>query len=64
RAVASHRDQPASRVGRRPLARPARGGACECLLRSLLGEVEVAEEADQRGKDTSPLIMKDALENR
>ena len=39
-----------------PVARPALGGDRERLLRGLLGEVEVAEEADQRGEHAAPLV--------
>jgi hypothetical protein len=40
------------------------GGDRECLLGGLLGEVEVAEEADQRGEDAAPLFAEDLLEQR
>ena len=45
-----------------PVARPALGGDRERLLGGLLGEVEVAEEADQRREDASPLVAEDLLE--
>jgi hypothetical protein len=51
-------------VGRRPLAGPALGGRRERLLGGLLGEVEVAEEADQDGEDAAPLVAEDLLEDR
>jgi hypothetical protein len=51
-------------VRRRPLARPALGCDRERLLRGFLGEVEVAEEADQAREDASPLVAEDLLENR
>ncbi len=44
------------------LARPALGRDRECLLSGFLGEVEVAEEPDERGKDASPLVAEDVLE--
>ena len=47
----------------RPLARPARGGDGERVLRGLLGEVEVAEEADQGGEDAAPLVAEDLVED-
>jgi hypothetical protein len=34
----------------------------ERLLRGFLGEIEVAEEADQTGEDAAPLVPKDLLE--
>ena len=46
------------RAGRRP---PLRGDR-ERLLGGFLGEVEVAEEADQGGEDASPLVAKDLVE--
>ena len=49
---------------RHALARPALGGDREGLLSGFLGEVEVAEEADQRRQDAAPLVAKDALEDR
>ena len=64
RAVARGRDEPRARVGGRAVARPALGGDRERLLRGLLGEVEVAEEADQRGEDAAPLLAEDLLEDR
>jgi len=53
-----------ARVGGRPVARPAGGGDRERLLGGFLGEVEVAEEADQRREDAAPLVAKDLLEDR
>ena len=46
------------------VARPALGGDRERLLGGLLGEVEVAEEADQRGEDPAPLLAEGLLEDR
>jgi len=51
-------------VGRNPVARPALGGDREGLLRGFLGEVEVAEEADQRSEDASPLLAEGLLQDR
>ena len=48
----------------RPLSGPALGGDGERLLRGFLGEVEVAEEADRRSEDASPLVAEDLLEDR
>ena len=64
RAVARGRHQPGARVGRRAVARPALGGDRERLLGGLLGEVEVAEEADQGGEDAAPLVAEGLLEDR
>jgi hypothetical protein len=46
------------------VARPARGRQRERLLRGFLGEVEVAEEADQAGEDAPPFLPEDLLEDR
>jgi hypothetical protein len=62
-AVARRRDQPCGRVGRRAVARPALGGDRERLLRGFLGEVEVAEEADERSEDAAPLLAEGLLED-
>ena len=43
---------------------PALRGDRERLLRGLLGEVEVAEKADQRGEHTSPLVAEGLVEGR
>jgi len=64
-------DRAVSRRGREPGAgipgdavpRPALGGDRECLLRCFLGEVKVAEEADQRSEDAAPLVAEDAVED-
>ena len=54
----------APRVGGGAVARPALRRDRERLLRGFLGEVEVAEEADQGGEDASPLVAEDLLEDR
>jgi hypothetical protein len=64
RTVASGGREPRARVGGRALAGPALGGGRERLLRGLLGEVEVAEEADQAGEQAPPLVAKDVREGR
>jgi hypothetical protein len=51
-------------VRRDPVARPALGGDREGLLRGFLGEVEVAEEADERSEDAAPLLAEGLLEDR
>jgi hypothetical protein len=50
-------------VVRRPLARPALGCGGEGFLSGLLGEVEVAEEADQAREDAAPLVSEGPLED-
>ena len=45
-------------------SRPALRRDGEGLLRCILGQVEVAEEADERRDDASPLVVKDLLEGR
>jgi hypothetical protein len=62
RAVARRRDQPRALVGGDPVRRPAGGGDRERLLRGLLGELEVAEDADQGGHDAPPLVAEGLLE--
>jgi hypothetical protein len=62
RAVARRRRQPGARVLGQPDSGPALGSDRERLLGGFLGEVEVAEEADQCRKDAAPLLAEDALE--
>jgi hypothetical protein len=57
-------DEPGARTRRYPLARPAGGGDREGLLGGLLGQVEVAEDADQSCDDAAPLVTEDLLEDR
>ena len=64
RAVAGGDREPGARVGRRAVARPALRGDREGLLRGFLGEVEIAEEADQAREDAAPLVAEDLLEQR
>ena len=61
RAVASSQR---ARVGGNAVARPPGGGDRERVLGGLLGEVEVAEEADQRGQHAAPVIPERLLEDR
>jgi hypothetical protein len=63
-AVARRGDEPGARVGRLAVARPALGGDRERVLRGLLGEVEIAEEADQGREDSAPLVAEGLLEGR
>ena len=62
RAVPGGRHEPGNRVRGRAVARPALGGDRECLLGRFLGEVEVAEEADQAREDAAPVVAEDAFE--
>jgi hypothetical protein len=63
-AVASGRHEPGARTCRRSFSRPALGRDRERFLGGLLGEVEVAEEADQVRQDAAPLVAEDLLEDR
>jgi hypothetical protein len=63
-AVAGRRHEPCSRVRGSTFARPTLGRDRERLLGGLLGEVEVAEEADQAGENTSPFVAEDLLQRR
>jgi hypothetical protein len=63
-AVARRRHQPEARVGWDSVPRPALRGDREGLLRGFLGEVEVAEEADQCSEDACPLVAEGLLEDR
>ncbi len=62
RAVPCGGGQPRPRALRRPVAGPALRGERERLLRGLLGEVEVAEEADQRCDDAAPFVAEGLVE--
>ena len=53
--------QPAGLLGR-SVPRPPFRRDRERLLRGFLGELEVAEEADQGGEDASPVLSEDPLE--
>jgi hypothetical protein len=62
--VAGGGHEPGTRVGGRAVSGPAIGGDRERVLGGLLGELEVAEEADQAGEDAAPLVAEDLLEDR
>ena len=62
RAVARRGHQPGAWIGWSPVAGPALGGDRERLLGGFLGELEVAEEADQVGENTSPVVAERLLE--
>jgi len=64
RPVASRRRQPRARVVRQARSRPPLGGDRKCLLRGLLGEIEVAEEADERSEDAPPELAEGLLEGQ
>jgi hypothetical protein len=63
-AVARRGDQPGSGVRRLAVARPALGRDRERVLRGPLGEVEIAEEADQGRENPSPLLAERVVEGR
>ncbi len=46
------------------VAWPPVGSDGERVLRGFLGEIEVAEEADQGGQDAPPFLAEDAIERR
>jgi hypothetical protein len=62
--VARRRHQPGAGVGRGSIPWPALRRDRERLLRGFLGEVEVAEEADERGEDASSLLAEGLLQGR
>jgi hypothetical protein len=65
--VGAHAVQRERAIERRPAARDLRmilRGGRERLLNGFLGEIEIAEEADQGGEDPSPLLPEDAFERR
>ena len=62
RPVAGRGHEPGVGVGRHAVARPAGGGDGERLLGGFLGELEVAEEADQGRHDAAPLLTEDGVE--
>src|SRR5664280_3077778 len=64
RSIAGGRHQPRPGVGRNAVLRPSGRSDGERLLGGLLGEVEVAEEADEGGDDASPLLPEDLVERR
>jgi hypothetical protein len=49
-------------VLRRPVAGPPFGRDRKRLLGGLLGEIDVAEEADQGCEDPAPLALEDLLD--
>jgi hypothetical protein len=63
RAVSGRGEKPGTRVGGDPLAGPARRRNRERLLGGFLGEIEIAEEADQAREDAAPFFAEDLLED-
>ena len=61
RSAPGRRQQPDAGVGGDSVARPALRGDREGLLCGLLSKIEVAEEADQRSEDASPLLAEGSL---
>ena len=64
RPVARGDCQPRAGVGRDSVAGPALRGDRERLLGGLLGEIEIAEETDQRGKHPPPLFAENLFQQR
>ena len=62
RAVAGGRGQPAAGVGRYAVTGPPLDGRQQRLAGRLLGDVDVAEAADQRGDDAAVLLAVDPLD--
>lgn len=56
------RDEPRARVGGRAFDRPLLDRRRERVLKRLLGEIEVAEEADQRRQNAAGLRAVDRLD--
>jgi len=62
RPVTSGRDQPGAGIVRRPVARPPLDGGRDCVLKGVLRELEVAEDADQGREDAAPLLAEDGFD--
>jgi hypothetical protein len=60
--VAGRDGEPGAGIGWGALAWPTLGGRRECILRDLLGEIDVTQEADQVGQDAPPFVAEDLLE--
>ena len=59
---AAGRDEPRAGIGGHAVARPLLDGGREGLVKRLLGQIEVAEEADQGGEDAARLGAVDGLD--
>ena len=62
--VPSRRHEPGARVAGGAVVWPPVRSDGERLLGGFLGEVEVAEEADEAGEDAAPLVAEDLLEDQ
>jgi hypothetical protein len=62
RAVARGRDQPGARILRRSVARPALECGRDRVLKGVLCELEVAEDADQGCENAAPLLAEDGFD--
>jgi hypothetical protein len=62
--VSRRRDEPGGGIRRLALAWPTLRGDRESFLSGLLGEVEVAEEADEGRENATPLLAEGFLEDR
>ena len=62
RPVAGDGDQPAGGIGRHAVAGPAVQGLRDGILQGVLGQIEVAQGADQRGEDAAVLLAEQAAE--
>jgi len=62
RAVAGGGDDPCTGIARRSVARPALERRCERVLYRILGELEVAEDADQDRDCASPLLAEEGFD--
>src|SRR5688572_13521869 len=62
RLEATDRHEPRSWVGGHTLTRPSLHGRSERLVHRFLGEIEVAEEADERSENAAGVVSIDALD--
>jgi hypothetical protein len=62
RLVPSDIDQPGARISRNAFRRPLLDRRREGFLQRLLGELEIADEADQRREDATRLLPEDPLD--
>src|SRR3954471_21516038 len=62
RPVARRRDDPARRAGRHPVGRPAHDRLGERVLHRVLGDRDVAEDADEDGHGAAVLLAEDTLD--
>src|SRR5204863_2912482 len=62
RPVPRRRGQPGRRVLRHSVAWPALESGRDRVLEGVLGELEVAEDADQGGEDAAPLLAEEGFD--